>query len=319
MTRARALKQVIRARAAKTGERYTTARRHVLRELNQKAPVARVAHAAPASAKPTMSDASFVKKTGHDLAYWFAVLDAFGAVEKGHTAAARHLYEEHKVDGWYAQGITVSYERARGVRAANQRCDGAFEVSASKTVTATSKQLARAFTDARVREGRAVKLEGNPLHPVSGGRLCGKGQAAVHALYHPDRVRQPLRRTGRRGSLSSFEPASWERALTEIGARMQSLRDEGRPHSIVLLHDDRGGIVKLGRATYAATEGATVVVTILRQSDGTGPLGSNVSVSYATADVSATAGVDYTAVSGTVSSSFTANWAASVAIWVMPS
>ena len=36
MTRARALKQVIRARAAKTGERYTTARRHILRELNQK-------------------------------------------------------------------------------------------------------------------------------------------------------------------------------------------------------------------------------------------------------------------------------------------
>lgn len=100
-----------------------------------------------------MSDASFVKKTGHDLAYWFAVLDRFGAVDKGHTAAARHLYEDHKVDGWYAQGITVSYERARGVRAANQRGDGAFEVSASKTVTASLKQLVKAFTDRRQREG----------------------------------------------------------------------------------------------------------------------------------------------------------------------
>jgi hypothetical protein len=147
MTRARALKQVIRARAAKTGERYTTARRHILRELNQTKPEPTVK-----TAKPTMSDASFIKKTGHDLAYWFAVLDKFGAVEKGHTAAARHLYQDHKVDGWYAQGITVSYERARGVRAANQRCDGAFEVSASKTVTASSKQLVKAFTDARARE-----------------------------------------------------------------------------------------------------------------------------------------------------------------------
>lgn len=157
MTRARALKQVIRARAAKTGERYTTARRHVLRELNEKTgepkptpPQAKHSQA-KAAAKPTMSDASFVKKTGHDLAYWFAVLDNFGAVEKGHTAAARHLYQDHKVDGWYAQGITVSYERARGVRAANQRCDGAFEVSVSKTVTATTDRLVKAFTDARKR------------------------------------------------------------------------------------------------------------------------------------------------------------------------
>jgi hypothetical protein len=148
MTRARALKQVIRARAAKTGERYTTARRHVLRELNPKAQT----KPAPKTAKPTMSDASFVKKTGHDLAYWFAVLDKFGAVEKGHTAAARHLYEDHKVDGWYAQGITVSYERARGVRAANQRCDGAFEVSASKTIAASTKQLVKAFKDPGERE-----------------------------------------------------------------------------------------------------------------------------------------------------------------------
>jgi hypothetical protein len=150
MTRARALKQTIRARAAKTGERYTTARRQILKELNARAASAT---GATRAAKPTMSDASFVKRTGHDLAYWFAVLDKFGAVEKGHTAAARHLYEDHKVDGWYAQSITVSYERARGVRAANQRCDGAFEVSASKVVTASSKQLVKAFTDRREREG----------------------------------------------------------------------------------------------------------------------------------------------------------------------
>ena len=154
MTRARALKQIIRARAAKTGERYTTARRHILRELNQKTESTDKPNTKTTTraAKPTMSDAAFVKKTGHDLAYWFAVLDRFGAVEKGHTAAARHLYDDHKVDGWYGQGIVVSYERARGVRVANQRCDGAFEVSATKTVTATSKQLVKAFKDAAERE-----------------------------------------------------------------------------------------------------------------------------------------------------------------------
>ena len=155
MTRARALKQVIRARAARTGERYMTARRHILRELIPKAPAAPGAPGAPvAPAKTTkgvMSDAAFLKKTGHGLDHWFAVLDRFGAVEKGHTASARHLYEDHGVDGWYAQGITVSYERERGVRAVNQRGDGAFEVSVSKTVNARTKQVVKAFTDARAR------------------------------------------------------------------------------------------------------------------------------------------------------------------------
>jgi hypothetical protein len=157
MTRARALKQVIRARAAKTGERYATARRHVLRELNDKpdsppAPPAK-------TTKGAISDASSLKKTGHDLAYWYAVLDKFGAVDKGHTAAARHLHDAHGVDGWYSQGITVSYERERGVRGVNQRCDGAWEVSASKTIATTTQQLVKAFTDARKRNQWISEVE----------------------------------------------------------------------------------------------------------------------------------------------------------------
>src|SRR5688572_9574440 len=154
MTRARALKHTIRARAAKTGERYTTARRHILRELNQ-AKGAQGAQGAQGSkvktTKRACSDASVLKKTGKDLEHWFGVLDKFGAVEKGHTASARHLYETHGVDGWYAQGITVSYERERGVRGVNQRCDGAWEVSVSKTITASTAQLVKAFSDARKR------------------------------------------------------------------------------------------------------------------------------------------------------------------------
>ncbi len=104
-----------------------------------------------------MSDAACLKKTGHGLAHWFGVLDRFGAVEKGHTAAAKHLYEAHGVDGWYAQGITVAYERERGVRGMNQRCDGAFEVSASKVMNATTKQVVKAFSDARTRAGGSTR------------------------------------------------------------------------------------------------------------------------------------------------------------------
>ena len=154
MTRARALKHVIRERAARTGERYTTARRHVLRELNDTPKGLSPQVGVAAEKKPTkgaISDASALKKTGHALSHWYALLDKFGAVEKGHTAAARHLNQVHGVDGWYSQGITVSYERARGVRGVNQRCDGAWEVSVSKTVAASMQQLVKAFTHARTR------------------------------------------------------------------------------------------------------------------------------------------------------------------------
>ena len=89
--------------------------------------------------------------------------------------------------------------------------------------------------------GRIVKLEGNPLHPVNGGRLCPKGQAALQSLYHPDRVPGPLRRTGPRGSLESFEPSSWEQALNEIGERLKLLREQERPESLIMMRGDARG------------------------------------------------------------------------------
>ena len=151
MTRAAALKKIIRTRAAKTGECYTTARRHVLNELQQQSAsprdTARATRTAPAApSRGSVSDATAIEKTGHGLSHWFDVLDRFGAVEKGHTAAARHLHDTHHVPGWYAQGITVAYERARGVRALNQRGDGAYEVSISKVVEGSAVDVIKAFS-----------------------------------------------------------------------------------------------------------------------------------------------------------------------------
>ena len=45
---------------------------------------------------------------------------------------------------------------------------------------------------------RAVKIQGNPLHPVNRGGLCPKGLAGLQELYHPDRLRKALRNTGAR-------------------------------------------------------------------------------------------------------------------------
>ena len=163
MTRARALKQLIRDRAARTGERYTTARRHILKLAPRISPAAdKPKGLSPqqglspqptaASTKGGLSDAKAIEKTGHGLAHWFDLLDRFDAVSKGHTASARYLYDEHNVPGWYCQGITVAYERARGVRAQNQRCDGAFEVSVSKVMAAPTPQVIKAITNTRTRK-----------------------------------------------------------------------------------------------------------------------------------------------------------------------
>jgi hypothetical protein len=191
MTRARALKQIIRARAAKTGERYTTARRHVLRALRAEPPSV-ASHPAPVmtsdapSAKPAsattkggLSDAKAREKTGHGLDYWFDVLDRFGGVEKGHTAAARHLYDAHSVPGWYAQGITVAYERARGVRAVNQRCDGEYEVSVSKVVKASAAGIADALADARRRKRWAAGVDAGLVQALAAAFVAPSSKGFV--------------------------------------------------------------------------------------------------------------------------------------------
>lgn len=165
MTRARALKHAIRSRAAKTGERYTTARRHVLEnrlattKTSLRTSLEGASKPASGESRSTMSEARFRQKTGHGLDHWFAVLDRFGAVQKGHTAAARYLQEEHGVSGWDAQSLTVSYERARGIRAPNQRLDGKYEVSVSKVVAADTNAVIAAFKEARRRRRWAQGLD----------------------------------------------------------------------------------------------------------------------------------------------------------------
>ena len=164
MTEQKKLKKAVRARSAKTGESYTAARRHILLAREKKAGFPKEAAApqpplpaplpAPRGTKPVkgaVSDETARKKTGQGLDHWFTVLDAFGAATKGHTAAAAHLYEKHGVPGWHAQGITVAYERARGLREMHQSCAGDFQVSVSKTVPATVAEVIDAFKSGKIR------------------------------------------------------------------------------------------------------------------------------------------------------------------------
>ncbi len=86
----------------------------------------------------------------------------------------------------------------------------------------------------RIREGKAKKIEGNPVHPVSQGRLCARGQAGLNVLYNPDRIRTPLRNAAQRGS-GNFAETKWDEALTTIGSRIGRLKIEGKASRVRLL------------------------------------------------------------------------------------
>ena len=86
----------------------------------------------------------------------------------------------------------------------------------------------------RTREGRAKKIEGNPVHPVNQGRLCARGQAGLNALYNPDRIRSPLKRVGERGD-GAFAAISWDEALTEVATRLIRLKIDDQAYRVQLL------------------------------------------------------------------------------------
>ncbi|MBY0095789.1 molybdopterin-containing oxidoreductase family protein [Mesobacillus maritimus] len=88
---------------------------------------------------------------------------------------------------------------------------------------------------AKVKDGRILKLEGNPLDPNSKGKLCAKGQAAINMVEDPERILYPMKRIGPRGS-GKFERISWEDAIDTISARLRMLRKEKCPEKLVLLY-----------------------------------------------------------------------------------
>ena len=85
---------------------------------------------------------------------------------------------------------------------------------------------------AKVENGRVVKLEGNPDHPHSKGKLCPRGQAGLMNTYDPDRVLNPLIRVGNRGE-GQFRKASWDEALDLVAKNMLDIKQKYGPEAMV--------------------------------------------------------------------------------------
>src|SRR5215471_6138943 len=106
----------------------------------------------------------------------------------------------------------------------------------------------------RQRIAAVKKVEGNPLDPVSGGRLCARGQAAVQSLYHPDRLRGPMRRSGDRGK-GQFAAIGWEEALSQAAEKIAKAR-EADPAGVVIVSGPLAGTRSLAAARFAQALGA---------------------------------------------------------------
>jgi uncharacterized protein YndB with AHSA1/START domain len=137
----RSFKRLVRARMEKTGESYTAARARLLAAEEPKATEG------PAL---SMSDDAIRAKTGRGWEEWFDLLDDWGAADRPRAEAVRWLADAHAIEGWNAQAVTVTYERARGLRAVGEHADG-FTVTASKTVAVPVDRLYEAFVDEALR------------------------------------------------------------------------------------------------------------------------------------------------------------------------
>ena len=141
MTTQRSFERLVHARMEATGESDVAARANLLaREGGESADA------------PVLltSDEAVRRETGRGWEEWLDLLDDWGAVEREHPEIASWLSEAHGIPGWWAQSITVSYERASGRRALGEGPDG-FTISASKTVAVPVEKLYDAFLDESLR------------------------------------------------------------------------------------------------------------------------------------------------------------------------
>ncbi len=121
--------------------------------------------------------------------------------------------------------------------------------------------------DVRVVNGKAVKVEGNPLHPLNQGVCCLKGQTSLEVLYSPERIQHPRLQTGARGS-GDWKEISWEEALAIVADKLTELRKAGKPHSVALMHGELRGQMRQVVNRFMRAYGSPNVIS--RESLGEG-------------------------------------------------
>ena len=97
----------------------------------------------------SISEAKVKEATGRGWMGWFVILNLMDAVSKPHKAVAKELKEKYGAPSWWAQMITVEYERARGGRKKNERAGGTYAVNVTKVMPVSLSKLFAAATSKR--------------------------------------------------------------------------------------------------------------------------------------------------------------------------
>ena len=159
MTRQETFKRRIRARMERTGERYTAARRALIDRSDGSG-------SGTWASEPDTSDETVRSATGREWNEWREVIDAWSGRDEGHGAIVTYLIDQHGVDGWWAQTVTVGYERITGRRRPHQAPAGTFTATKSRTMTVDGDALRQMLLDDDDREalfpGFATELRSRP-------------------------------------------------------------------------------------------------------------------------------------------------------------
>jgi thiosulfate reductase/polysulfide reductase chain A len=86
-----------------------------------------------------------------------------------------------------------------------------------------------------VNDGTITKVQGDPEHPMNQGFICVKGKAVPELVYHPDRLKYPLKRVGERGE-GTWERTSWDAALDAIAVKLTQVKENYGTESIAAIH-----------------------------------------------------------------------------------
>ena len=140
MTKQETFKRRVRARMAKTGERYGAARRVLIDRAGN-------TRGRTWAAEPETSDETVRSATNRGWNEWADILDPWPGRSEGHTAMAGYLRDEHGLDGWWAQSVTVGYERISGLRLPYQQPDVTFSAGKWRTVTVDAAALRAMLLD----------------------------------------------------------------------------------------------------------------------------------------------------------------------------
>lgn len=116
---------------------------------------------------------------------------------------------------------------------------------------------------AEVRDGRPIKLEGNPEHPLNRGAICATGLSAMQGLYNPDRYRSPMVREG-----NALKPTTWDKALELLSQKLGEAKSKGQAGNVVFVNQHESGTVAGFLDAWLSAQGMPAALSV----DSTAPL-----------------------------------------------